>query len=81
MMRTCDGSDASLVGKDGEPCKCGRTFNDSYRLVYFPHQRFEDLSADEMQKLTDDYTEFVKKEYKSAGAGFGSPETDGDSDG
>lgn len=54
MFRTCDGTDPNLIRKiwikDGListnghwediPCNCGKTFDDVYHVVIYPHERF-----------------------------------------
>ena len=49
MMRTCDGTDPNLVGIDGQPCKCGITFDDVNQMVVFPH--FPILSKEEKERI------------------------------
>lgn len=39
MMRTCDGSDPYLSGEDGNPCRCGKQFDDVRYSVLWPHQK------------------------------------------
>ena len=39
MIRTCDGTDSTLVAPDGRtPCSCGTTFDDVQRMVVYPHR-------------------------------------------
>jgi hypothetical protein len=39
MLRTCNGTDSTLVAIDGAPCACGLTFDDVEHYVTFPHER------------------------------------------
>jgi hypothetical protein len=38
MIRFCNGTDEFLVGPDGDPCVCGRVFDDVDRMVIWPHE-------------------------------------------
>lgn len=52
MQRHCDGTDPNLTRPvregeepegpwpDSRPCDCGLVFNDVYRLVIYPHEKF-----------------------------------------
>jgi hypothetical protein len=50
MIRHCTGTDPNLI-RDGEPCDCGRTFDDVERLVIYPHTRIP--SATEKAAILD----------------------------
>jgi hypothetical protein len=50
MIRHCDGTDPNLVKYVDNspnsnntakiPCNCGLTFDDTHRMVIYPHERF-----------------------------------------
>lgn len=62
MLRTCNGSDRTLVGKNGGPCSCGKTFDDVYRLVIYPHAEFEKLDSKALTVLLDSHSYYKKEE-------------------
>lgn len=37
MIRTCDGTDPNLRGRDGGSCDCGLIFDDVDMTVTYPH--------------------------------------------
>lgn len=37
MIRRCDGNDPNLWDENGDPCACGRVFDDVDRATIYPH--------------------------------------------
>lgn len=38
MERTCDGTDPFVVDESGNPCRCGKQFDDVRYMTVWPHQ-------------------------------------------
>lgn len=54
-LRRCDGSDKSLIARDGSGnCSCGLSFDDAAQSVFWPHNMLrEPLAPAQMRVLAE----------------------------